>query len=342
MELKEIMISMNWFTFRARSLLFENNIVFEQFKRLEEEAYGKGGDVLVLGGGSEEREVEEEKGEAGETEDQLVREEDETILEPGVVGPEGGELLLSPVRKGDPAFAEMEFEGSSHQVSYVGESGDDEASTTPTRTPARKWTVKEAEWYGNHWSYDENAPCGTEGGLHCHAWDGGLGNGEASKMPTRAPPRRWTLKEEEWYANHWSYDGNARDKVCSGEYVLERPPKKPGGTARTCLFLLSIFMAIDSAESKGEGDDTQWSLKIWLGRMVGGIMTVLLCSIILGVTASRKKLYRLWEDVLITNQVVVPLMRAIEAFKARHHIYREEDRHMVPFCSVEEVCRKFP
>ena len=48
---EEIRISMNGFTFRARSLLFENNVVFEQYKCLEEEAYGKGGDVLVLGGG---------------------------------------------------------------------------------------------------------------------------------------------------------------------------------------------------------------------------------------------------------------------------------------------------
>ena len=230
----------------------------------------------------------------------------------------------------------MEFEGNLHQVSRVGERGDEEASTTPTRTPAQKWTVKEAEWYGDLWSYDDN-----EGGSHCHVWDGGLGNGEASKMPTRALPRRWTLKEEEWYANHWSYDGSTRDKVCSGEYVMERPPKKPGGTVRICLFLLSIFMAIGSAEGRGEGNDMQWSLKLWLGRMMGGIMTLLLCSIILGVTASRKKLYRLWEDVLITNQVVVPLSRAIEAFKARHNIYREEDRNIAHFVLWERFVGNF-
>ena len=47
---EEIRISMDAFTFCARSLLFENNVVFKQFKCLEEEAYGKGGDVLVLGG----------------------------------------------------------------------------------------------------------------------------------------------------------------------------------------------------------------------------------------------------------------------------------------------------
>ena len=46
-----ITISMNGSTFCARSLLFENSVVFELYKCLEEEAYGKGGDVLVLGGG---------------------------------------------------------------------------------------------------------------------------------------------------------------------------------------------------------------------------------------------------------------------------------------------------
>ena len=39
---EEIRISMDGFTFRAQSLLFENNVIFEQFKCLEEEAYGEG------------------------------------------------------------------------------------------------------------------------------------------------------------------------------------------------------------------------------------------------------------------------------------------------------------
>ena len=47
---EEIRISMNGFTFHARSLLFENDVVFKQFKWVEEEAYGKGEEVLVMGG----------------------------------------------------------------------------------------------------------------------------------------------------------------------------------------------------------------------------------------------------------------------------------------------------
>ena len=56
-----------------------------------------------------------------------------------------------------------------------------------------------------------------------------------------------------------------RNKVCSGEYVLEPPPKKPGGKVKISLFLLSFFMVIDSAEGRGEGDNMQSSLKFYFG-----------------------------------------------------------------------------
>jgi len=134
----------------------------------------------------------------------------------------------------------MEVEGSPHQVSLEARREDNAISTTPTRTPSQKWTAAESEWFGNLWSYDENFCHGVEGGSHHDVLDGGSGNGDAFTMPTRALPRKWTSREKKWYAKLWSYDGNMREKVCSGEYVLERPPKKPGGTVRNLPFY-SVF-----------------------------------------------------------------------------------------------------
>ena len=153
-------------------------------------------------------------------------------------------------------------------------------------------------------------------------------------MPTRALPRRWTLKEEEWYVNHWSYDGSTRDKVCSGEYVMERPPKKPGGTVRICLFLLSIFMAMGSAEgalmkvdgahggqqaeefddyaileSSANADEADPSsegrtCKLFWGALLGMIFLLFL--------SFRKKLSKLWEEWSIVMEIMDPVDMSLE------------------------------
>ena len=115
--------------------------------------------------------------------------------------------------------------------------------------------MTESKWYGNLWNYNENAPHGIDGGSDHHRLEGGLVNGEAFTMPTRALPRKWNSREKKWYANLWSYDGNMRDKVCSGEYVLERPPKKPGGMVRIFLFCL-VFSWRLTALKAGEREMT--------------------------------------------------------------------------------------
>lgn len=53
-----------------------------------------------------------------------------------------------------------------------------------------------------------------------------------------------------------------RDKVGTGEYVLGRPPKKPGGSFKTILFVLVTFVAIEGvygAQRVGEFDDEEFS-----------------------------------------------------------------------------------
>ena len=134
--------------------------------------------------------MEEEKGEVDETEDQLFGEEDGNNLVSGAVESEGGEPFLTPVQKGDPAFAEMEVEGSPHQVSLEVRREEGVTSTTPTRTPAQKCAVAERKWLDNLWSYDDNFSCDVEVGSHHDLLDGGLGNGEAFAMPTRTLPRK--------------------------------------------------------------------------------------------------------------------------------------------------------
>jgi len=79
----------------------------------------------------------------------------------------------------------------------------------------------------------------VEGGSHLVLWEGDLEDEAKSTTPTRTLPRMWTMAEVKWFAKRWSYDENACDKVGSGEYALQRPPKKPGGISRTILFFLA-------------------------------------------------------------------------------------------------------
>ena len=65
-----------------------------------------------------------------------------------------------------------------------------------------------------------------KGGFDNVVAEGELEDGATSTAPTRMPPRQWTLIEAKLYADRWSYDGNTRDKIMSGEYVMGRPPKK--------------------------------------------------------------------------------------------------------------------
>ena len=72
------------------------------------------------------------------------------------------------------------------------------------------------------------------------------------------------MSEREWFVTHWSYDvphvadGNftlrsdlekvQSDKIRSGEYVMERPPKKPGGFTMKGGFPLCLLMLVQCAD----------------------------------------------------------------------------------------------
>ena len=101
-----------------------------------------------------------------------------------------------------------------------------------------------------------------ERGTHQVFSEAELGGGATSTMPTRARSQKWTTTEAKWYAIRWFYDSKVRDKVGTGEYVLERPPKKPGGGGcfKNILFMFGIFMAVKCApacavQPVGEFDD---------------------------------------------------------------------------------------
>ena len=96
-----------------------------------------------------------------------------------------------------------------------------------------KLTLAEEKWFASRWNYDDD---------------------------TRD---KLTLAEAKWFARRWNYDDVKRDKVGSGEYVLGRPPKKPGGTKRIALFILCVFMAIDGVQNREEGDNMPLSFKFY-------------------------------------------------------------------------------
>ena len=180
----------------------------------------------------------------------------------------------------------------------------------------------------------------------------GLEDEVASTIPTRTPSQKWTSAEVKWYANHWSYDGNAHDKVGSGEHVLEGPPKKPGGISRTILFLLGIFVAIDSTDGgqpAGEFDDevlseggagaidddlsSEGGTWVFLGK---ALLAVTLFIFLL----FREKLRRLWWEWSIAMEVMAPLTVALEKFVVKYNINRE-NVSMIHSVLMAKLTREF-
>ena len=156
--------------------------------------------------------------------------------------------------------------------------------------------------------------------------DEGFEDGDVSTTSTRAPSQKWTLSEVKWYANRWSYNGNGNDKVGSGEYVLERLPKKPGGISRTIIFLLGILVAIDGTDGHqpaGEFDDEVFSeggaeaIDDVLSSE-GGMWMIfgkaLLAVTLLIFLLFRDKLRRLWWKWSIAMEVMAPLTVSLEKF----------------------------
>ena len=63
---------------------------------------------------------------------------------------------------------------------------------------------KEGEWLARLWNFDCN--------------DGG--NVELGPS---------NMKREKWLSQLWNYDLKSWEKIANGQYIVARPPKKPGG-----------------------------------------------------------------------------------------------------------------
>ena len=120
----------------------------------------------------------------------------------------------------------------------------------------------------------------------------------------------------------------------SGEYALERPPKKPGGTSRTIFFLLGVFVSIDGIdggqpvdefddETFSEGgteaieDDLSSEGGTWMFLGKAWLAVTLLIFLLF-----RERLRRLWCEWSIAMEVMAPLTVALEKFVVRYKINR--------------------
>ena len=196
---------------------------------------------------------------------------------------------------------------------------NDLSDKEPTNVPSQEWTAKERKWFETHWSFDlsgqETQVRGTEGELYqCFGF-----------LPTNEPSRKWTPGESDWYSTHWTLDhvamngrcgrhnGNSvTDKSISGEYVLGRPPKKPGGWFRTWFFLLILWIAVGSVECKKEEDDSMPGEAGKLRNYCDG--KIFLIMIGMGIVASRRKLCELCKIFLIGLLLAEPYECALKSF----------------------------
>ena len=86
-----------------------------------------------------------------------------------------------------------------------------------------------------------------------HVPSGGLGT---VREPFKCARSDMTDKEENWYSSHWAYDLTmCCDKTISGEYVLARPSKKPGGPELCVIFLVLLGMVFEFAQVFSEEEE---------------------------------------------------------------------------------------
>ena len=231
-------------------------------------------------------------------------------------------------REGDSTLFQMEVEGCSHLVLWEGE-----------------------VWGDNN--LDDNLVAGKlEEDSHHFLSIERFEDGAKSTTPTRTRSQKWTLAEVKWYANRWNYNRNVNDKVESGEYALERPPKKPGGINRTILFLLGVFLRIDGTDGGQQEDEFDNVIFLEGGAestnddliSEGGTWTLLvkvsLAVTLLTLSLFREKFRRLYEEWSIAMEVMAPLTVALEKFVIKHNIDRE-DTDKIRSVLMKKLYREF-
>ena len=101
-------------------------------------------------------------------------------------------------------------------------------TTEPSKSDRLSMTEGERKWYSSVWPFDLNFILSM-----------GL-----------------TAVEKEWFTRLWNIDLNEekgggavlRDKTLSGEYILNRPPKKPGGFQMFYVLLFFIWILVKGVE----------------------------------------------------------------------------------------------
>ena len=174
-------------------------------------------------------------------------------------------------------------------------------------------------------------------------------------QPANEPSRKWTLGESKWFSTHWRYDrgiGDERegtskgtyalDKSVTGEYVLVRPPKKPGGLWEWCLALLVFWITVERVESRkdmgavfdGTAPETQVNCESSLDETVRSehcLGKAFLLFLLLGLFASRRKSCEFCKKFLLGLHLVEPYECALEIFLAKHKIQQKN------YCTAQWV-----
>ena len=181
----------------------------------------------------------------------------------------------------------------------------------------------------------ESAEDGVQGGLSTPEETAG------PKAATHAFSQKWTLGEWKWFTTHWNYDGPDEkaegqrvesseagrqdsfawenswrtccrgsedvalvyDKAGTGEYVLGRPPKKPGGPLRMAPFLLLVVMSFGSVECRADAEGSFKNQEEMEGPGKN-FRKVVVLTLLLGMLASRMKLWELCKKFLICLHLV--------------------------------------
>lgn len=200
------------------------------------------------------------------------------------------------------------------------------------------FTEEEIKWLLRNWNFDQNPNNVSDRTAREREHLSRLGNFDSNDADDGNRPS-FLNKMEEWLSFLWDYFLNGCDKVGWGQYILGRPPKKPGGTCfrnfpvsiwETHIFL---FLMITSTVRAAESEHCLWPESM-LSVGVRGLFLLLLA---VGLVPSRKFFAKLTAGIAL----VCKFIDAVEAFMDRHEIDRINSStvHSVLF---DSLCRDAP
>ena len=194
-------------------------------------------------------------------------------------------------------------------------------------------TEEETEWLRRTHNFDRNQNYVSDSIAKVREHLSRLWNLDSNDTGDSYSPS-YLNKMEEWFSLIWDYFLKGRDKVGWGQYILGRPPKKPGGTGiqsvpigiwKMYLFSALMFASTVCAVENEQHPRPESTLKggwCWLVSLIVKLPLVLAITMFLGLISFRKEIFQFSARLLSAIVVVDKFPEAVESFITRFEVDR--------------------